>query len=444
MSSERIAGAAAIPVPGQAGRTVRQPHPFYEGEFIEVVRSVSAKPAPQPATDSPRVADSTRAQTAAPVKEAKPESELVPHPFYEGEMWNPNESANFFGKDGLGVADLIDIINPLQHIPVISSIYRSLTGDEISPGARLAGGTIYGGPVGLVTAIASGVMEEVTDTSLGDMVVAAFSGDADETAADQVAAIAPAAGPSDTKTAAALSAAPRTLSGNAFPAPPAALPPAPLAQPQSIDPAAQPSTLPSPRAGNPTPLPQAPDPLTAAFPQNKPSPLAFARGLLESPGQSIAGPSASATRSVIAADEANRQQADLPDPVAAVLAARSQVPRAGAVSGIASQRRSPQPAPVESQSLPPLPAAARPSSDATTATRFSPTTRDGEPVIVPGKRGAPPPRNYALSGVSSRRRSSAGTPVPGSMVPKAMMSALDKYQAMVENRRAAASDDLTM
>ena len=39
-----------------------------------------------------------------------------------------------FGNDGFTFSDLMDIINPLQHIPVVSSIYRSLSGDEIDPG----------------------------------------------------------------------------------------------------------------------------------------------------------------------------------------------------------------------------------------------------------------------------------------------------------------------
>src|SRR5262245_34046554 len=31
------------------------------------------------------------------------------------------------------IKGLIDIVNPLQHIPVISTLYRRITGDEISP-----------------------------------------------------------------------------------------------------------------------------------------------------------------------------------------------------------------------------------------------------------------------------------------------------------------------
>ena len=57
--------------------------------------------------------------------------------------------------EGLSFNDLIDTLNPLQHIPVISEIYRGLTGDRISPQARIAGGTLYGGPIGLAATLAS-------------------------------------------------------------------------------------------------------------------------------------------------------------------------------------------------------------------------------------------------------------------------------------------------
>ncbi|HEV7371081.1 MAG TPA: hypothetical protein VGO20_18420, partial [Arenibaculum sp.] len=51
-------------------------------------------------------------------------------------------------QSSLSFWDLLDVINPLQHIPVVGTIYRALTGDEISTPARVAGGTLYGGVVG--------------------------------------------------------------------------------------------------------------------------------------------------------------------------------------------------------------------------------------------------------------------------------------------------------
>ena len=41
--------------------------------------------------------------------------------------------------DGFGFDDLLDVINPLQHIPLIGTLYREVTGDQIKTPARLAG-----------------------------------------------------------------------------------------------------------------------------------------------------------------------------------------------------------------------------------------------------------------------------------------------------------------
>jgi hypothetical protein len=53
-----------------------------------------------------------------------------------------------FGEDGFTFGDLIDIVNPLQHIPIINSIYRKITGDTIAPAMEIAGGALFGGPLG--------------------------------------------------------------------------------------------------------------------------------------------------------------------------------------------------------------------------------------------------------------------------------------------------------
>lgn len=40
--------------------------------------------------------------------------------------------------------DFVDIINPLQHIPILSTAYREATGDDIKPVSQVAGGLLYG------------------------------------------------------------------------------------------------------------------------------------------------------------------------------------------------------------------------------------------------------------------------------------------------------------
>ncbi len=75
-----------------------------------------------------------------------------------------------------GFLDFLDIINPLQHIPVVSSIYREITGDELKPTARIFGGILFGGPSGFVTAIANSIVEETTGKDIGANILEAFLG----------------------------------------------------------------------------------------------------------------------------------------------------------------------------------------------------------------------------------------------------------------------------
>ena len=86
-------------------------------------------------------------------------------------------NGGFFGEDGLTFADLLDVLNPLQHIPVIGGLYRALSGDGISAGARMAGGTLYGGPLGFLGALANTLVEEVSGRDIGGNALALFSGD---------------------------------------------------------------------------------------------------------------------------------------------------------------------------------------------------------------------------------------------------------------------------
>jgi hypothetical protein len=77
--------------------------------------------------------------------------------------------------------DLIDIINPLHHLPVVSTIYRAFTGDEISVHARALGGGLYGGPIGLLAAGATMAVEEASGLSASNSLASLFS-DGDDAA----------------------------------------------------------------------------------------------------------------------------------------------------------------------------------------------------------------------------------------------------------------------
>jgi hypothetical protein len=81
------------------------------------------------------------------------------------------------GDDSPSFWDVLDVINPLQHIPVINDIYRDLTGDKIGVGARLVGGALFGGPIGLAAAAANCMVEESTGKDVGEHVLALFKDD---------------------------------------------------------------------------------------------------------------------------------------------------------------------------------------------------------------------------------------------------------------------------
>lgn len=85
------------------------------------------------------------------------------------------------GDDSPSFWDLLDVINPLQHIPVVSNIYREITGDQIGVGARLVGGALLGGPVGLIASAVDCVVEESTGKDTGGHMLALFQ---DDTAQD--------------------------------------------------------------------------------------------------------------------------------------------------------------------------------------------------------------------------------------------------------------------
>lgn len=81
-------------------------------------------------------------------------------------------SDGLFGKDGFSFWDFLDIINPLQHIPVVSTVYRAITGDTIDPGARIAGGGLFGGPIGVAISLIGAMVEESTGKDPGEHALA--------------------------------------------------------------------------------------------------------------------------------------------------------------------------------------------------------------------------------------------------------------------------------
>ena len=72
---------------------------------------------------------------------------------------------------------LWDVVNPLQHLPVIGTIYRAITGEKLDAVEKIAGDTLYGGLWGAVSSIADVAFEGITGKSFEDTALALFKSD---------------------------------------------------------------------------------------------------------------------------------------------------------------------------------------------------------------------------------------------------------------------------
>lgn len=91
---------------------------------------------------------------------------------------NPtNAEETLAGKDGFSFGDLVDVINPLQHIPGVSTVYRAITGDEMGAAAKVAGAALFGGPIGAGLALADTAVELATGEDTAGNITDALAGD---------------------------------------------------------------------------------------------------------------------------------------------------------------------------------------------------------------------------------------------------------------------------
>lgn len=72
---------------------------------------------------------------------------------------------------------ILDVINPLQHLPVVGTIYRAITGEHIGGIEKIAGDTLYGGFLGAVSSIADVAFEGIAGNSFEDTAMSWIKGD---------------------------------------------------------------------------------------------------------------------------------------------------------------------------------------------------------------------------------------------------------------------------
>lgn len=103
---------------------------------------------------------------------------------------NPDFSDNSLGYSEYGVtgnsqeemtfSDIVDMVNPLQHIPLVSNVYREITGDEIKPISRIIGGGVFGGAAGAASNLVEVIIMEETGKDITGNVVSIVAGDSSD------------------------------------------------------------------------------------------------------------------------------------------------------------------------------------------------------------------------------------------------------------------------
>jgi hypothetical protein len=124
-------------------------------------------------------------------------------------------------KDGgsFSFHDVLDTLNPLQHIPVVNAIYRWATGDQPGNVARIVGDGIYGGPIGLAAGMLAVAVKEETGKDPGEMAMAALTGSDTPSAGTAIAAAAPKSSAAAQPVAATLAANPAATASSDGPLP---------------------------------------------------------------------------------------------------------------------------------------------------------------------------------------------------------------------------------
>lgn len=138
-------------------------------------------------------------------------------------------------ENDLTFDDLVDIVNPLQHLPIVGTLYRHFAHDPIKPLPKMAGDALYGGWMGLASSVADYAFEKITGKNFGDTVLAMVTGD--DSAAQKPAMIAAGKPPP--------AAAPATKL--------ASTPTAPVSKAPTVIAAATPAASPKPADATPSP-----------------------------------------------------------------------------------------------------------------------------------------------------------------------------------------------
>lgn len=179
------ADAAPADATPDAGMPVTGDTAHGEASTPEASSPATPAPAPQASTErgpvpgARRGADGVWEMTRLPDKDERA--------MLYGQKWRVVESERsrqlFLGPDGeFGWDDFVDMINPLQHIPLVNIAYRAITGDEIHGAARMVDFAF--GPLAGVSTAVDLAFRDITGESMVDNAVAALFGPGDQPTGD--------------------------------------------------------------------------------------------------------------------------------------------------------------------------------------------------------------------------------------------------------------------
>ena len=332
--------------------------------------------------------------------------------------------------------DALDIINPLQQLPVVGDVYRAVTGDKISGVARVAGGFLWGGIGGGFSAAAMAAYAEANgNQSPGEEIVTALLGPDEESTPPAETTMVAAAAPTDPAVPAAATAA-AAIDNNADEAPlsllaPSVTPPSPKALSNKT------AAPPVPSQGAPAATPTTPG-VTPA-PNGLPFFSASIAPTQKTPSTGAATDQALTQQALDIAPLRDRLNHKNPTQVSSLakplpqFAARKLMPTiAPKATALAAQSQNLQllqgvapatpaanaPATTMATTAPPLPGNSTEAPAGTTAQ-----------MIAPNSAGAGA-GTTATSTLAATTNYGQHNPLPAALVQDLMQQALDKYQAM--------------
>lgn len=100
-----------------------------------------------------------------------------PRKSFEPALSYADSTANTKPSDEFGFGDLLDMVNPLHHIPLVGNVYRHITGDEIKPISRIIGGAAFGGAAGVASSMVNVIVEQETGSDIAGNAMAFATGE---------------------------------------------------------------------------------------------------------------------------------------------------------------------------------------------------------------------------------------------------------------------------